>query len=293
MLAAKLLGLPFSLQIRAHDLHDPNYHQALREMLSAADFVITNTLYNRPFIEALMQLRGTPIHTIYNGIDLTEFNPPARAAKVKAPARILCVARLIEQKGLTYLLDACAVLRERGVSFTCEIIGGPEEPLYSDYWNRVQQQHRELHLGDIVTFTGARPFAGVLDAYRSADVFVLPCVIADDGRRDVTPNAIIEAMAMKLPVISTPVAGVSEIIEDGVSGILVPVADAAEIARQVERLINDRVLAEMIGENARARIESRFDAEKNVGRRIELLTRSPRQGQTHHEQPALMAWQES
>src|SRR5439155_12658311 len=70
MLAAKLLGIPFSMQVRAHDLHDPSYHQALREMLAGAEFVITNTQYNRPFIQALMTGRGKEIHTIYNGIDL-------------------------------------------------------------------------------------------------------------------------------------------------------------------------------------------------------------------------------
>jgi glycosyltransferase involved in cell wall biosynthesis len=293
MLAAKLLEVPFSLQVRAHDLHDPNYHQALREMLSAADFVITNTVYNRPFIASLMKRRRIPIHTIYNGIDLSEFNPLERSHNLPRPARLLCVARLIEQKGLTYLLDACAILRDRGVLFTCEIIGGAEEPLYSDYWNRVQQKHRDLRLGDVVTFTGAKPFAEVLAAYRSADVFVLPCVIADDGRRDVTPNAIIEAMAMKVPVISTPVAGVSEIIEDGVSGSLVPAADASAVADQVERLINDKALAESIGNNARLRIESRFDAEKNVARRIELLTSSTRENPSHTGKAERVAWQES
>jgi glycosyltransferase involved in cell wall biosynthesis len=271
MLAAKLLGLPFSVQLRAHDLHDPLYHPALRGMLPSADFVITNTQYNRPFIEALMNGRKPPIHTIYNGVDLAEFVPPDRNTTNGAPTRILCVARLIEQKGLTYLLDACALLRDRNIPFTCDVIGGTEEPLYKAYWERLQKKHRDLRLEDCVFFRGAQSFAKVMDAYRAADVFALPCVVARDGRRDITPNAVIEAMAMKLPVVSTPIAGVVEIVENGTSGLLVPSENAVALADAIERLSRDRALAAALGENARKRIESRFDADSNVESRIRLF----------------------
>ena len=274
MLAAKLLGIPFSVQIRAHDLHDPSYHSALREMLPSADFVITNTQYNRPFIEALMTDRGAEIHTIYNGIKLAEFEPSQRPVVRPAPTRFLCVARLIEQKGLTYLLDACALLRERKVAFTCEVIGDPEEPLYSEYWQALQEQHHRLELEAQVFFRGARPFAAIMEAYRKADIFVLPCVVARDGRRDVTPNAVIEAMAMKLPVISTPVTGLVEIVEHGTSGLLVPPENSVALADEMERLTLDRVLAMRLGENARKRVENRFDADKNVVERMRLWQRS-------------------
>jgi colanic acid/amylovoran biosynthesis glycosyltransferase len=271
MLAAKLLGVPFSLQVRAHDLHDPSYHQALREMLPAADFVITNTQYNRPFIQALMPGHRNGIHTIYNGINLAEFNPPDRSTATRGPIRILCVARLVEQKGLTYLLDACALLRDRNFPFTCEVIGGTEEPLYAEYWQKLKEQHRRLDLEAQVFFRGAQPFATVMEAYRAADVFVLPCVVAEDGRRDITPNAVIEAMAMKLPVVSTPVTGVVEIVEHGTSGLLVPSKNAVALADEIERLAHDRALAANLGNNARRRIESRFDADKNVLARLDLF----------------------
>ena len=275
MLAAKLLGIPFSLQIRAHDLHDPSYHQALREMLPSADFVITNTQYNRPFIQALMMGSGTEIHTIYNGINLAEFDPPERLAATGVPTRILCVARLVEQKGLTYLLDACALLRDRNFSFTCDVIGGTEEPLYTAYWQHLKEKHHRLELESCVFFRGAQPFATVMEAYRAADVFVLPCVVARDGRRDITPNAVIEAMAMKLPVISTPIAGLAEIVEHGTSGLLVPPEDPVALADGIEQLTRDRALADMLGENARQRIESRFDADKNVLARLRLFGVAP------------------
>jgi glycosyltransferase involved in cell wall biosynthesis len=294
MLAAKLLGVPFSLQVRAHDLHDPSYHQALREMLPTADFIITNTQYNRPFLQALMPGRKTEIHTIYNGINLAEFDPPDRSASSGGPTRILCVARLVEQKGLTYLLDACALLRDRNFAFTCDVIGGPEESLYAEYWERLKEKHRQLNLESCVFFRGAQPFANVMAAYRSADVFVLPCVVAKDGRRDITPNAVIEAMAMKLPVVSTPVTGVVEIVEHGTSGLLVPPENPVALADEIERLSRDRELATMLGENARRRIEKRFDADRNVLARLELFGASPAKTPRLPSEPSMqMSWQES
>lgn len=294
MLAAKLLGVPFSLQVRAHDLHDPSYHEALRAMLPSADFVITNTQYNRPFIQALMPGARTDIHTIYNGINLAEFNPPQRLRATGVPTRILCVARLVEQKGLTYLLDACALLRDRSFPFTCDVIGGTEEPLYTEYWHHLQEKHRRLDLENCVFFRGAQPFASVMEAYRNADVFVLPCVVAQDGRRDVTPNAIVEAMAMKLPVVSTAVTGVVEIVEHGTSGVLVPPKNPVALADEIERLTRDHALATTIANNARQRIENRFDADKNVLARLRLFGVAPARAPGHPSEMSMqMSWQES
>lgn len=238
--------------------------------------------------------RKTEIHTIYNGINLAEFDPPDRSARTGGPTRILCVARLVEQKGLTYLLDACALLRDRNFAFTCDVIGGAEEPLYAEYWERLKEKHHHLNLESCVFFRGAQPFATVMDAYRSADVFVLPCVVAKDGRRDITPNAVIEAMAMKLPVVSTPVTGVVEIVEHGTSGLLVPPENPVALADEIERLARDRELATMLGENARRRIENRFDADRNVLARLELFGATPAKIPRPSSEPSMqVSWQES
>jgi glycosyltransferase involved in cell wall biosynthesis len=241
-----------------------------------------------------MRGRGTEIHTIYNGIDLTEFDPPERSTTTGVPTRILCVARLVEQKGLTYLLDACALLRDRNFPFTCDVIGGTEEPLYTEYWQRLKEKHHRLELESCVFFRGAQPFATVMEAYRAADVFVLPCVVARDGRRDITPNAVIEAMAMKLPVISTPIAGLVEIVEHGTSGLLVAPEDPLALADEIERLAHDRALATTLGENARQRIEDRFDADQNVLARLRLFGATPARIPRLPSEPSVqMSWQGS
>jgi glycosyltransferase involved in cell wall biosynthesis len=170
-----------------------------------------------------------------------------------------------------YLLQACRNLREKGYQFKCEIIGGPEEPLYTNYFIELKKLHRRLDLSDCVLFLGARRFNEVLEKHREADIFVLPSVIAQDGSRDITPNSLIEAMAMKLPVISTTVTGIPEIVEDGVSGVLVPPNDENALTEALIRLIEDPDRRKELGENARKRVEEKFDVNKNISRYIDLF----------------------
>jgi colanic acid/amylovoran biosynthesis glycosyltransferase len=277
LLASKLLGVPFSVQVRAHDLHRTSYPYrfALREIFENAEFIITNSRYNRPYISSFLTRRRTPrIYTIYNGVNLSELDPGEREWKSGDVTQILCVAALIEPKGLVYLLEACALLRERGSPVTCEIIGGPEEPLYTNYLITLKKTHRRLGLQDCVVFRGPQPFARVLEAYRTADVFILPCVEAQDGHRDITPNALIEAMAMKLPVVSTTITAIPEIVQDGVSGLLVRPRDAHALADAIQKLIGDPLLRRELGESARMRIEERFDSNKNIHQYVELFSSS-------------------
>ena len=218
--------MPFSVQARAHELHRDDAAFALRQKFSHASFIVTNTCYNESGLRSLLpQDQWHKIHRIYNGIDFADFDPPTRTIDATAAVRLLTVARLIEQKGLTLLLEACAALRDQGIDFQCDIIGGPEEPLYTGYRVKLGVLYRQLALQDRVRFLGPQSLGSVVDAYRRADVFVLPCVVAANGSKDITPNVLIEAMAMSLPVISSDLTGVPEIVSNGSSGILVPPGD--------------------------------------------------------------------
>jgi glycosyltransferase involved in cell wall biosynthesis len=272
LLASRLLGVPFSVQGRAHDLHRATHQYGLRETLRNASFVVTNTRYNESYIRTfLIQPNSESIHVIHNGVDLARFVPSPHMGSRSQPTVLLTVARLIQEKGLLYLLQACRILKDKGLSFRCQIIGGPEEPLYADYYVRLKKLHRELRLEDDVLFLGAQPFARVLAEYGNADIFVLPCVIAKNGGRDITPNSLIEAMAMKLPVVSTVLSGIPEIVEDGVSGILVPPNDEQGLADALSRLMLDQELRRTLGENARRRVEERFDIKKNIRQYVGLF----------------------
>lgn len=271
LIAAALLDIPFSLEARAHELHRFRTKYALREKFSNAEFIVTNSDYNARAIETYLDPASHPPLTVIRELLPLEQFVPAERERMGGPFRIVCVARLIEEKGLVYLLDACAQLRARGVNLYCEIIGAPEEPAYTVYLMQLKRLYKRLQLQNCVSFRGAQPFENILDAYRRADLFVLPCVIAENGGRDISPNALIEAMAMGLPVISTQLGAIPEIVEHGVSGILVPPNDAAALANAMMELLQDESLRRELGARARGRVQAQYDAGKNVNQFLALF----------------------
>ena len=198
-----------------------------------------------------------PVRTVYNGIADTAFEsaPPA-ALDIEGPV-ILCVANLIWYKGHRHLLEACALLRDRGVAGTLVLAGdGPER-------GRLEQLADELAVD--VRFLGRRTDIAALLA--SADVCVLPSLTEGQS------NAVMEAMAAGKAVVATNVGGTGELLRDG-RGILVPPADAQALARALSRVLQDPELAARLGAQSRewARVHLRVDA--MVQRHIELYARS-------------------
>jgi glycosyltransferase involved in cell wall biosynthesis len=156
------------------------------------------------------------------------------------------------------------VLRDRGTDVRCEIVGdGPQR-------DELQALVDRLDLADRVVLTGPLPFPEVVERYRRASVFCLPCIVTDEGDRDGIPNVILEAMASGLPVVSTPVSGIPEVIRDLETGLSVPQRDPAAIADAIERLRADPELASQLAERANALVRAEFDPERNVDRLIEL-----------------------
>jgi glycosyltransferase involved in cell wall biosynthesis len=271
--ASKLAGSTYSVQARAHDIHRRSYQYGLRERFEGAKFIVTNTLYNRTHLQNLLNKSDwSKLVVIYNGLDLDRLVAP-RAEKVKnGKPKVLCVARLVEPKGLVYLLEACKILFEKGMDFDCEVVGAPEEPLYTNYFVELKLLHRRLALQNRVVFLGALPFSKVLERYAMADIFALPCLTAEDGSNDVTPNSLIEAMAMGLAVVSTTITGIPEIVEDGVSGILVPPKEEKALADALSRLLRDRELRERLGANARKKVEAKFQSRRNIVAYVDLFS---------------------
>jgi glycosyltransferase involved in cell wall biosynthesis len=230
-----------------------------------------NTRYNAAILRAVLPAAGLPpLRAIYNGIDLSHFHPMPRRRDAHAMPRILCVGRLVEPKGLEFLLRACRLLRDRGMAFQCEIVGG-RNVHDINYYVRLKRLWRALELESIVHFAGALPFEQVLTRHADADVFVFPAVMAPDGRREVTPNVLLEAMAMQLAVVAPTIGAIPEIVEDRVSGRLVPPRDEVALADAISRLLADQALRETLGNNARRRIEERFDIRRNIQAYVDLF----------------------
>ena len=251
MLASSLSGIPFSFTAHAVDLYKDNVSRDdLARKAAAARFVVTVSRYNLEFLESLAPGVRDKLVLARCGIDLDRFAPRPLPPQ---PSRMLCVARLIAKKGVGTLIEACRLLRDRGVALECEIVG--EGPLR----RKLEAQVREAGLGDLVRLTGPATQLAVRERYAAAHLFVLPCIIAPDGDRDGLPIAILEALACGLPVISTPVAGIPEVLRDGANALLVPPGDPPALADAVARLLSDPPLYHRLAANARASVEPRFD----------------------------------
>ncbi|HEV8718930.1 MAG TPA: glycosyltransferase, partial [Candidatus Binatia bacterium] len=168
-----LTGIQYTLTTHAHDLFLPNPY--LAENLASAQTVVTISEYNRRYLTAA----GTPaskIKIVSYGLDLREFNTPVGEGQV--PGSIVTVGRLDPIKGFFYLVEACALLKERGVPFTCEVIG--EGPLRS----ALEQQIRAHGLEGRARLLGALSQSQVRAALTHAQLFVLPSVQTTDGNQD-------------------------------------------------------------------------------------------------------------
>jgi len=256
MLAAQLAGISYSFTAHAMDLFTGrNTAASLARKLAGARFVVTVSAHNVGYLREVAPGSGDKITLIRNGIDLRRFQP---GSPPPPPFRVLCVARLVEKKGIPVLVEACKLLRDRGREVQCEIIGaGPLR-------RRLETQIRSHRLEDRVHLLGPASQAVVGRHYRSAHLFVLPCIVAADGDRDGLPVALTEALSAGLPVISTPVTGIPEVVRDGENGLLVPSGDAAALAGAIERLLDDEPLCRRLAANARPSVAADFDRRRTV-----------------------------
>lgn len=266
-LASRLTGIPFSISAHAKDiwLSAPD---ALARKLAHAAFTVTCTEYNRRFLSTLVE--GSRVHRMYHGIDTARFRPAESTpdAPVDGLPLVLSVGRLREKKGFPTLLDACARLVRSGRRLRCVIVGyGPE---------RAALESRIVALGltDVVTLAGRQAQAQVIEHYRRAAVFVLPCQVAADGDRDGIPNVLLEAMACGVPVVTTDVSGIPEAVTDGVNGRIVPPGDAAALADAIGGLLDDRSGARALGANGRDAVTASFDGDANLAVLRSLIERT-------------------
>jgi glycosyltransferase involved in cell wall biosynthesis len=250
LLAHRLTGLPFSFTAHARDLYQiPD--SALVGRAKEASAVVTCCRTNVEHIAEVVGDGVTPVELIYHGVDLQMFRPAPERHRNGVP-RIVSVGRHVEKKGFDDLLRACAFLAESGRKFSCEIYGdGPSRA-------QLEALRDQLGLNGTVRFCGPRTQAELLGVYQSADVFALTPRVTADGDRDGVPNVLVEAMACGIPIVSTRVGGVSELVGDGSNGLLAAANDPHGIAERLAELLDDAARRRRLGEEA-ARSVRRFD----------------------------------
>jgi glycosyltransferase involved in cell wall biosynthesis len=259
----KFFPITFSFTAHANDIFSPRQFEiGLDKLVDRARVVVTETDYAARFLRERFPHCADRVHRIYNGLDLAEFG---RADFSSTPPLIIGVGRLIPKKGFGDLIRACALLVERGKAFRCEIIG--EGPLKDE----LRRQIDELCLGNNVELIGAKAQTQLRRRLAAANVFVLPSVIDPDGGMDNLPTVIMEAMATGLPVVSTNIGGIPEMVVENETGFLVQPGDVAAMADAIEKAINDSSSAARLGESGYERALTLFSIEKNVRELCALL----------------------
>jgi glycosyltransferase involved in cell wall biosynthesis len=266
--ASALSGLPFSFTAHAKDIYTSDPEQ-LREKIAMARFVVTCTEYNRRHLLHISEGLQTPIHRIYHGIDtgLFENGTPIRAF-LSPPYQVLSVARLIEKKGIPTVLRAVKHLHEKGVRLTYTLIGDGEDRA------KIIDMIRQLELEPVCRWLGTQPHHVVLAHYRRADLFVLGCEVAANGDRDGIPNVLFESMAMGVPVVATDISAISELVEPGRTGHLVPPGRPEDLAASMHDLLTNAELRNRIIPAARHKVLQHFDNRRLIERLAEIYRRA-------------------
>jgi glycosyltransferase involved in cell wall biosynthesis len=258
LVAARLLGTSYSMSVHAGaDIFvEP---VLLPEKVSGARHVMTCTAHNKARIASIVGPElARKVTVARHGLDVARYHRSPRP-RGSVPL-VLAVGQLTTRKGLADLVAACSELRRRDVSFRCHIVGaGP--------------QHEELrHAIEVAGLTGCVALCGamaheqVVDEYARAQVFVLPCTRAGNGDVDGIPNVLAEALAMRVPVVSTDLPAIRELLVDGVDALLVPPGDVHALAAAIERVLTEPALARRLRANGRRTVVEQFDIEANVGR---------------------------
>lgn len=260
---SKLLDIPFTATVHAYDIYSSNDLLCLTA-LSASHIIAISENNRKTVLEMCPGLRAELISVIHCGINMELFSPPARS-KDRDVLSIMSVGSLIPKKGHEYLIRACQQLKAKGINFQCTIIGGGGRE------TALKQLVRDCDLEDCVVLSGPCQREAVLEAYRRSDLFVLASVVTPSGDRDGIPVVLMEAMAMNLPVISTQVSGIPELVRHQQTGWLIPERDVEAIVAAVVHLADDEELQTRLAYNGRVLVEQEFDIKRNAARLADIF----------------------
>lgn len=243
------LGAPYGVTTHRYDiLGEPIELATACALLHAASSVVTISDFNRRHMVQKYGLEEENVKVIHCGVDLSRFNfVPDRIHVDGMPLRIMNVGRLVPIKAQDVLLDALHIVRQQGVLFRMDVIGGGE------LHHALLSQCQALGLSDVVTFHGAQPEAVVRSFLSQANLFVL------SSRSEGLPVACIEALAVGTPVVATRIFGIPELITDGESGLLVPPDDPLALAQAIVSASKDADLRRRMGAAGRKVVEQGFD----------------------------------
>ena len=249
----EMLGMSYTVSVHAWDLYAQT-DDSIAKRVSRATKVVACTEYGRARVMRAVTRIEEDVVVIRHGLVPDQWRKGAE----ERGRTILGVGRLVAKKGFVDLVKACRILTDRGIKYSCVIIGdGPDR---SDLEGAIA----EAGLSDTVVLRGELSRDALRSEYDKAGIFVLPSIVCEDGDRDGVPNAVIEAMAMELPVVVTTDSAASEVVKDGEHGYVVEPCDEVKLADKMCELLDQPERCRQMGSAGRKLVEEEFDIDKNI-----------------------------
>ncbi|MFC1735686.1 glycosyltransferase family 4 protein [Candidatus Hydrogenedentota bacterium] len=253
-IAASILNRHYSISVNEKGLYGRKAIPA-KMVRGARKIIAASADIRKRLTEIAGEMPDEKLALIHPGVDIEAMTPPESK---NDDFTIVAAGRAVERKGFPYLIEACGILRNNGIDYTCSIFG--EGPARKEMRTEITK-HNITHL---VKLVGETPHEKLLSKIAGTSVLVAPSITCENGERDGIPDAVLEAMALGTPVIATDAGGLPEAIIDEETGLLVPEKDAAAIAGALKRLRNDPGLRSKLAGNARRRLVDMFDIRRNV-----------------------------
>ncbi len=258
-----LAGLPYTVTAHAKDIyrHSVDWEVTAR-VAAGAKAVVTVCDANLRFLAHRLDGTDVRLVRIYNGLGPQDPPPPSEA---RTPGLVLGVGRLVEKKGFDLLIEAVALLAPNQPALRLVLIGDGDERA------SLEVKAAAFGIEDRVTFTGALPQERVAEWLRRAELMAAPCRVGTDGNQDALPTVLLEAMGAGLSVVSTPVAGIPEIVTDGVEGLLVPPEDTDGLAEAIGRLMSEPETRLAMSQAGPLKLARCFDRSTTIAELIETF----------------------
>lgn len=273
--AAVMMAKPWTCSAHAKDIWT-SADWDLADKLKAARWVVTCTRAGHDRLRALSPAPDR-VHLSYHGLDLDRFDPFAGARSTRdgrdpaQPVDIVTVGRAVEKKGFDLLLAALARL-PRDLHWRLTHVGTGE------LLAALKAQAEAAGMADRIVWLGAQPQTAVLDLYRRADLFVLPCRIARDGDRDGLPNVLVEAASQGLACIVSDLPSILELFAHEENALVVAREDSQGLAAALARAIADADLRARLGRAAAQRVRADFDHRSSIAGLMDLFAGNPVSG---------------
>jgi glycosyltransferase involved in cell wall biosynthesis len=263
---SKLLGKPFTFTVHAYDifLKENSKNKFLKKKIDSAYKVISISEFNKRYLLDLFDINPNKIEVIHMGVRPNQY---LHSSRKRGSKQIITLSRLVEKKGLLTLIEAFSLLNNWKIDFHATIVG--EGPLRQKLLESIIQ----YGLSDRVSLSINLVDEQVDSMLAASTMFVLPCKRLENGDMDGIPVGMIEAMAAGLPVVSTNISGIPELVEDGVTGFLVPMENAHELAKAMKKVLDNPRLRKEMGERGVSKIAREFNITTEVRKLVYVWRR--------------------